>query len=82
MNRITDLVEDALRQDNYKLRINFLIAGLICEEANDTPEKQTANRGYLLEINRFINSYSGDADVRIFLSGAQKTIKKYLEVEE
>lgn len=82
MNSIVDLIQDALQQIDYKFRINFLIAGLICEEENDTPEKRKTNREYLLEINQFIDSYSGESDIKAFLSSVQKSINKYIEVQE
>lgn len=78
MNRITDLIEDALQQDDYKMRINFLIVGLICEEENDTPEKLETNKKCLLEIDGFIKNYSGDAEKKEFLLGIRKSINNYL----
>lgn len=41
MRKITDLVEDALNYPDYDRRINFLLAGLLSEDANDTPYERT-----------------------------------------
>ena len=48
--KITDLVEDALNYPDYDRRINFLLAGLLSEDANDTPEKEQTNIENLKEI--------------------------------
>lgn len=60
MRKITDLLEDALGYPDYERRINFLLAGLISADANDTPEKEAVNMGYLEDISKFCNNYNGD----------------------
>ena len=60
MKKITDLIEDALNHSDYDRRINFLIAGLISADANDTPEKEAVNMGYLQEIFKYCIDYRGD----------------------
>ena len=47
MNKITDLITDALQTDDYNLKINMILAGLMSEEANDNPEKERQCREYL-----------------------------------
>ena len=34
--KIADLIEDALKYDDYEFRLNFLVSGLMSYEANDT----------------------------------------------
>ena len=58
--KITDLIEGALDYPDYNRRINFLLAGLISADANDTPEKEQANIENLKEICKYCNNYDGD----------------------
>ena len=75
MAKITDLLEDALQCPDYDKRINFLLAGLLSAEANDTPEKEAVNMGYLQEIYKFCCDYTGDhAD---YIKRTAKRIRKY-----
>ena len=60
MKKITDLIEDALNYSDYDRRINFLIAGLISADANDTPEKEAVNMEYLREIFKYCIDYRGE----------------------
>lgn len=53
--KITDLVSRALKEEDYKFRINFLLAGLMSAEGNDTPEKEENNR-------IFFSGYTGLLD--------------------
>lgn len=43
MNRIIELIDDVVKEDDYKFRINFLVAGMMSAESNDTPDKIKAN---------------------------------------
>ena len=45
---------------DYDKRINFLLAGLLSAESNDTPEKEKANMEYLKEIYSYCCAYTGD----------------------
>lgn len=78
MNNITDLIQDALSEDDYELRINFLIAGLISEEANDTKEKEMRNIEYLKDITEFAKVYKGNNEKVRFLERAASRIQEYL----
>lgn len=60
MAKISDLLDDALQCPDYDKRINFLLAGLLSADANDTPEKESANMEYLKEIYDFCCNYSGE----------------------
>ncbi len=76
MNKISDLIQSALEDNDYKFRINFLIGGLICEEANDTEEKELKNMEYLKEIYEFCKSYSGDK--KEYVDHIANTIQQYV----
>lgn len=75
--KITDLFEDALSYPDYDKRINFLLAGLLSADANDTPEKEKINMGYLKEIYDFCIEYKGNK--KEYVTHIVESIKKYLE---
>ena len=77
MRKVTDLLEDALNCPDYDQRINFLLAGLLSEEANDTPEKETVNRGYLKDIYEFCYNYKGDKGD--YINRIADSIRPYIE---
>lgn len=58
--KITDLIEGALDYPDYNRKINFLLAGLLSADANDTPEKEQTNIENLKEIYKYCNNYDGD----------------------
>ena len=77
MAKITDLLEDALTYPDYDKRINFLLAGLLSADANDTPEKEAVNMRYLQEIYKFCCDYTGDhAD---YIKRTAERINQYLD---
>lgn len=77
MAKITDLLEDALTYPDYDKRINFLLAGLLSADANDTPEKEAVNMRYLQDIYKFCCDYTGDhAD---YIKRTAERIKQYLD---
>ena len=80
MRKITDLIEDALDSPDYDRRINFLLAGLLSADANDTPEKEKVNIGYLEDISKFCNNYNGDKPV--YVKRIAKIIAPYIEGNE
>ena len=75
--KITDLFEDALSYPDYDKRINFLLAGLLSANANDTPEKEKVNMGYLKDIYDFCITYMGDK--KEYVTHIAEIIKEYLE---
>lgn len=80
-NSVIDLIRDALEQDDYKFRLNFLIAGLISAEANDTEEKQKQNTEWLEEIMAFIaKPLAYDGERTEYLSRLVDTINSYLHM--
>lgn len=79
MNKIEDLIIDALQTDDYKLRIRFLVAGLMSCESNDTPEKIKKNNEWLHDIIAFIDSYhNDDQEINAFLCKISESINSYL----
>lgn len=75
--KITDFLEEALSYPDYDKRINFLLAGLLSADANDTPEKERVNMEYLKEIYDFCIAYRGDK--KEYIAHIAESIKKYLE---
>ena len=76
--KITDLVVDALNEDDYEFRINFLLAGLMSEEGNDTPEKEENNRKFLADIQDYLKRYDGDAEKVAYADRVADTINSFL----
>ena len=77
MSTIVDLIRDALNREDYEFRINFLIAGLISEESNDTPAKVAVNKAHLIEIKDFLDSV--DEPHREFLKRTSGRIEQYIK---
>ena len=75
--KITDLFDDAVSYQDYDKRINFLLAGLLSAESNDTPEKEKANMEYLKEIYSYCWAYTGDK--KEYITHIAEKIKEYLE---
>ncbi len=76
MRKVTDLLEDALNYPDYDRRINFLLAGLLSADANDTPEKEKMNIGYLKDIYEYCRNYEGDK--QDYLKRTAEQVKQYL----
>lgn len=79
-NKITDLIQDALEEEDYEFRINFLVSGMMCEECNDSPEKIKKNQKWLTEIVEFCETYTGSK--KSFLDHLKENIEKFLSVLE
>lgn len=76
--KITDLVVDALNEDDYEFRINFLLAGLMSEEGNDTPEKEENNRKFLADVQNYLKWYDGDAEKVAYADRIADAINSFL----
>lgn len=76
--KITDLVSDALKEVDYEFRINFLLAGLMSAEGNDTPEKEENNRIFLADIRDYLTAYSGGVEKEMYASRAVDRINTFL----
>ena len=81
-NRIIDLIEDTLKREDYELRINFLVGGLMSYESNDTADKERQSTLYLKEILNYIENKTENEvknDKFDFLTHLKDNIKKYLD---
>lgn len=78
--KITELIEETLKEEDYELRINFLIGGMMCEGNNDSPEKIRKNQEWLSEIAEFCKTYTGDK--KSYLDHIKENIEKFLPVLE
>ena len=76
--KITDLVVDAMNEDDYEFRINFLLAGLMSEEGNDTPEKEENNRKFLADVQNYLKRYDGDAEKAAYANRIADAINSFL----
>lgn len=81
-NKITDLIKSALEEEDYEFRINFLIAGLISEESNNTEINISQNKQWLSEIAEFCQAYSGNKEKEEYMQRLNKTILDFLPVLE
>ncbi len=81
-NKITDLIKGALEEEDYEFRINFLVAGLISEESNDTEINISQNKQWLSEIVEFCQVYSGNKEKEEYMQHINKTILDFLPVLE
>lgn len=80
-NKITDLIENALKCEDYELRINFLVGGLMSYESNDTADKERQSTLYLKEILNYIENKTENEvknDKFDFLTHLKDNIKNYL----
>ena len=80
--KITDLIESVLEEEDYELRINFLVAGLMSEESNDTEINILQNKQWLSEIAEFCRTYSGNKEKEEYMQHLNKTILDFLPVLE
>lgn len=81
-NKIIDLIEDALKREDYELRINFLVCGLMSYESNDTADEERQSTLYLKEILNYIENKTKNEvknDKFDFLMHLKDNIKNYLD---
>lgn len=76
--KITDLVSDALKEEDYEFRLNFLLAGLMSEEGNDTSEKEENNRIFLSDIRDYLMRYVGETEKEMYASRVVDAINTFL----
>lgn len=82
MKKIIELLDDALQYEDYELRINFLVGGLMSYESNDTADKEHQSTLYLKEILNYIENKAENEvkdDKFDFLIHLKDNIKKYLD---
>ena len=81
-NKIIDLIEDVLKREDYELRINFLVCGLMSYESNDTADKERQSTLYLKEILNYIENKTKNEvknDKFDFLMHLKDNVKNYLD---
>ena len=81
-NKITDLIENALKCEDYELRINFLVGCLMSYESNDTADKERQSTLYLKEILNYIENKTENEvkdDKFDFFMHLKDNIKNYLD---
>ena len=79
MRKITDLIIDALKYDDYQFRINFLVGGLMSYESNDSPEKEKQCNVDLKTIVDYIDSTTfSNPEMSSYLSDIKSKILSYL----
>lgn len=78
MNKIIDLIEDALSGEDYRLEINLIVASLVSAESNDTKRKMQTNNQHLNEIYNYIGNLDCNEEVRKYLCDMRNRIKMYL----
>lgn len=81
-SKISDLIIDAMSKEDYEFRINFLVAGLLSEESNDTKEKELQNMVRLKEIAEFAKENGCDGEKGAFLQRTADRIEGYLKNTE
>lgn len=82
-NKIADLIEDALKYDDYEFRLNFLVSGLMSCEANDTKEKEEKCTIFLTEICESIDTLQETDSAKLcFLVHLKDTINNFLNFSE
>ena len=81
-NKIIDLINGALEEEDYEFRINFLIAGLMSEESNDAEINIFQNKQWLSEIAEFCRTYSGNKEKEGYMKRINETILDFLPVLE
>lgn len=81
MRKITDLIDDALKENDYKFRINFLLGGLMSCESNDTAEKEKQSTLHLEEIMEHIKKlhFDNDKERSEYLEEIERIVSSYLD---
>lgn len=76
-NKVIDLIDDALLYNDYKKRINFLLAGLMSKESNDTEEKQKNSEKWLKEIKAYAECFEGDKEKQEYMKRVYESIENF-----
>lgn len=76
---IADLIEDALASDEYKARINFLVAGLMFADPDIDADRIKKNKQLLKEMLLFCHKWNKDEEKSEHLKKTALRIEEYLE---
>lgn len=78
MRNVTDLIKDAMMDDDYKLKVNLLVAGLMSEELDVDREKDDNRRHMLKEISDYCDNVNESGEKGSYLKKTAERIKRYL----
>lgn len=78
MRNVTVLIKDAMMDDDYKLKVNLLIAGLMGEELDVDQEKDDNRRHMLKEISDYCDNVNESGEKSDYLKRTSERIKRYL----
>ncbi|MBS1471850.1 MAG: hypothetical protein HP023_15065 [Lachnospiraceae bacterium] len=78
MRNVTVLIKDAMMADDYKLKVNLLIAGLMGEELDVDQEKDDNRRHMLKEISYYCDNANESGEKSDYLKRTSERIKRYL----
>ena len=74
MRNVTVLIKDAMMDDDYKLKVNLLIAGLM-----DVDQEKDDNRRLMLkEISYYCDNANESGEKSDYLKRTSERIKRYL----
>ena len=76
--KITDLLEDALGMEDYKFRINLIVAGLMFEDPEADEEKNKSSRKMLSEISTYCKKGDNEEEKNAYLKKTAERIENYL----
>lgn len=76
--KITDLMEDAMSMEDYRLRINLLVAGLMFEDPDADVEKIENCKRMLKEMSDYCKKGNKEEEKNTYLNETAKRIEKYL----
>lgn len=78
MRNVTDLIKDAMMDDDYKLKVNLLVAGLMSEELDVDQEKDENRRQMLKEVSDYCDNVNESGEKSDYLKRTSERIKRYL----
>lgn len=76
--KVTDLLEDAINTEDYKFRINLIVAGLMLDEPEADEENIKNSRQMLLEIATYCKKGNSERDKKDYLCKTAERIESYL----
>lgn len=80
--KIIELIESALKCDDFNFRINFLVGGMMSADSNDTEDKIRKNKNWLSIIAEYSSNYTGSPEKENYLSHLSKSISEFLNSPE
>ncbi len=80
--KVTDLLEDALSTEDYKFRINLIVAGLMFENPEADADEIKGSRKRLSEIAEYCKKGNGEEEKRNYLDKTAERIESYLNAFE